>query len=95
MTQPSSGPSSGPSLSGPSLAAARGERIVVRVTPDGTISAETMGVKGPKCLDYVAILEDLLEATTTSSAFTAEYAETAQNSATATYDEARNDVQQR
>ncbi len=79
----------------PPSSSPHGARVVVRVTPDGTISAETMGIKGPKCLDYVAVLEDLLEATTTSSAFTAEYSETAQLSATATYDEARNDLQQR
>lgn len=67
------------------------EHIVVRVAPDGTISAGTVGMKGPKCLDYIAVLEDLLDATTASSAFTAEYHETDDR----TYDEARNDLQQR
>lgn len=73
------------------------EQIVVRVGPDGTISAETLGMKGAKCLDYVTVLEDLLEASATSSAFTAEYLETApyQQTETHTYDEARNDLQQR
>jgi hypothetical protein len=73
------------------------EQIVVRVAPDGTISAETRGMKGAKCLDYVAVLEELLEASTTSSAFTAEYSETAQHQQTEThtYDEARNDLHQR
>ena len=79
MTTSSFGSTSGPPR----------EQIVFRVAPDGTISAETRGMKGTKCLDYVAVLEDLLEASTTSSGFTAEYSETH------THDEARNDLQQR
>ena len=67
------------------------EQIVVRVAPDGSISAETHNIKGARCLDYVAVLEELLEATTTSSAFTAEYHQTE----TSIHDEARNDLQQR
>ena len=41
------------------------EQIIVRVAPDGTISAETTGIKGAKCLDYINLLEDLLDAQTT------------------------------
>ena len=67
------------------------EQVFVRVAADGTISAGTAGMKGPRCLDYVAVLEELLDATTTSSAFTPEY----QQTETHTHDEARNDVQQR
>ena len=67
------------------------EQVVVRVAPDGTISAGTVGMKGARCLDYVALLEELLDATTTSSVFTPEY----QQTDTHTHDEARNDVQQR
>ena len=66
------------------------EQIVVRVAPDGSISAGTQGIKGDRCLDYVAVLEDLLDATTTSSAFTPEY----QQSVTSTHDEATNDLHQ-
>lgn len=51
----------------------QGRRIVVRVAPDGGISAETQGIKGPRCLDYIEVLEALLEARVTSSAFTTEY----------------------
>ena len=51
------------------------EQIVLRVTADGFVSAETIGVKGPRCLDTIAILEDLLEAQTVSSEFTPEYLE--------------------
>jgi hypothetical protein len=48
-------------------------RIVVTVAADGTVSAETLGITGPKCLDYVAVLEDLLAARTVHSAYTADY----------------------
>ncbi|MEI7815156.1 MAG: DUF2997 domain-containing protein [Coriobacteriia bacterium] len=53
------------------------EQVFLRVGRDGAISAETKGVKGPKCLDYVALLEDLLGGQTIDSSFTSEYLETA------------------
>lgn len=40
-------------------------RLVVRVAVDGTISAETQNVTGPQCLEYISLLEDILEASTT------------------------------
>ncbi len=52
------------------------QRIVVRIAPDGAIHAETQGMKGDACLDFVDALEDLLEAETVNSSFTHEYAET-------------------
>lgn len=51
-------------------------RIVVTVGPDGLVSAETQGLLGPACLDYIAVLEDLLDATTVESAYTADYSRT-------------------
>jgi hypothetical protein len=45
-------------------------RIVVTVDPDGTVRAQTQGVLGEKCLDYVAVLEDLIDGRTTESAYT-------------------------
>ncbi|MGC4805141.1 DUF2997 domain-containing protein [Micromonospora sp. DT233] len=47
-------------------------RVVVTVNPDGTVSAETQGVLGEGCLDYVAVLEELLGARTVRSAYTAD-----------------------
>lgn len=49
-----------------------GARIVVTVRPDGTLTAVTHDILGERCLDYVAILEDLLAAETTHSEFTAD-----------------------
>ncbi|WP_405113097.1 DUF2997 domain-containing protein [Micromonospora sp. NBC_01405] len=47
-------------------------RVVVTVNPDGSVSAETQGLLGESCLDYVAVLEDLLDARTVRSAYTAD-----------------------
>jgi hypothetical protein len=67
------------------------EQIIVTIAPDGAIVAETRGIKGPSCLEYINLLEDLLDAETASSAFTPEYAEIEQNTAS----EEINDLQQR
>jgi hypothetical protein len=48
-------------------------RIAVTINKDGSIKAETLGIKGKTCLDYVPVLEELLDAETLQSAFTAEY----------------------
>jgi hypothetical protein len=48
-------------------------RIAVTINRDGSIKAETLGIKGKTCLDYVPLLEELLDAETVQSAFTADY----------------------
>lgn len=50
------------------------KQLVVRLRPDGTVDAETVGMRGSECLDHIQELENLLEATTTSSRFTEDYA---------------------
>lgn len=52
------------------------EQIVLRIAPDGSIQAETKGIKGPKCLDSIEFLENLLDARATASAFTSDYYDT-------------------
>ena len=54
----------------------RRARIVVRVAVDGSVVAETHDIVGPACLDQIAVLEELLEARTETSAFTADYGRT-------------------
>ncbi len=49
------------------------KQLVVQVRRDGTVHAETVGMQGPECLDYIAVLENLLEAETAESAFTEDY----------------------
>jgi hypothetical protein len=51
-------------------------RIVLTVTSEGVVSAETKGVVGDRCLDYIAVLEDLLQARTVESTYTADYTTT-------------------
>ena len=49
-------------------------RIAVTIGADGKITASTLGITGDACLDYIPLLEDLLEAEVVESAFTSEYA---------------------
>ncbi|MFT4009184.1 MAG: DUF2997 domain-containing protein [Nocardioidaceae bacterium] len=63
------------------------EQIIVRVTSDGQVHAETKGIKGPNCLDSIQLLEDLLDAEAITSAFTHEYNETTSISSTEVDDE--------
>lgn len=52
------------------------KKIKLRIYADGKIEAETNGIKGKACLDYISILESLTGATTVDSEFTSEYRET-------------------
>jgi hypothetical protein len=52
-------------------------RIVVTVNADGLVGAETIDILGDRCLDYIAVLEDLIGGTVQSSSYTADHARTA------------------
>lgn len=52
------------------------KKVVIKITEDGKIFAETIGIKGKQCLDYIHVLEELLDAETIDSEFTTEYFET-------------------
>ncbi|MHA4045164.1 DUF2997 domain-containing protein [Bacillus cereus] len=54
------------------------KRVKVRILPDGTIQAETKGIKGEKCTDYILILEELLQAEAIEAQYTEEFYETEQ-----------------
>ncbi len=49
------------------------KQIKLRLYPDGKVEAETHGIKGKACLDYIAIIEQLTGARTVDSDFTDEY----------------------
>ena len=49
------------------------ERIALHIGRDGSIRAVTLGIKGKECLEYLPLLEDLLDAEIADSAFTADY----------------------
>jgi len=49
------------------------KQLKIRLFPDGQIQAETNGIKGEACTDYIKTLEKLLNAQTVESVFTKEY----------------------
>ncbi|TFD34150.1 DUF2997 domain-containing protein [Cryobacterium cryoconiti] len=51
------------------------KQLIVQVRPDGSVHAETLGMHGNECLDYIAVLENMLDAETTASSFTDAYAQ--------------------
>jgi hypothetical protein len=48
-------------------------RIVVTVNPDGTVTAETLDILGADCLDWIAVLEDLVDGRVADSTYTTDY----------------------
>lgn len=49
--------------------------IRLRIYPNGKVQAETNGIKGKACLNYISIIEKLTESKTIDSDFTSEYRE--------------------
>ncbi|MFS0646960.1 DUF2997 domain-containing protein [Siminovitchia sp. 179-K 8D1 HS] len=49
------------------------KKIRIKITEDGEIRAETIGIKGKDCLEYIKLLEELLDAETVDSNYTEEY----------------------
>lgn len=49
------------------------KKLIVKLKRDGEVVAETAGMHGAECMDYIAALENLLEAQTVSSTFTDDY----------------------
>ncbi len=49
--------------------------VSLRIRRDGTVEAETHGMKGAECLPYIAELERLLGAEATDSDYTSEFYE--------------------
>ena len=52
------------------------QQIKIKIKPDGTIEAETFGIKGKKCLDYIREIERMANAVADDSDFKPEYYET-------------------
>ena len=57
------------------------KKLVVQLRADGTVAAETFGMTGPECLDYIQHLESLLDAETAASQFTDDYTRVADTAA--------------
>ncbi|MFK2825998.1 DUF2997 domain-containing protein [Bacillus sp. B190/17] len=52
------------------------KKITIKITEDGNIFAKTKGIKGKDCLQYIELLEELLDAESIDSNYTEEYYET-------------------
>jgi Protein of unknown function (DUF2997) len=55
--------------------------IRVRIRKDGSIEAETHGLKGAACLPWINALEELTDARTVDSRYTEEFYEAAEEAA--------------
>lgn len=51
------------------------ELILLTIGADGSIQAETKGIKGEKCLQSISALEDMLDSVTLDSKYTQEFYE--------------------
>jgi hypothetical protein len=49
------------------------KRLRIYLHPDGRIEAETVGIKGKACVEYIDLLEQMLDAVTVESSYTADY----------------------
>lgn len=49
------------------------KQIKIKITPDGRIEAETLGMKGKTCLKYITEVERMANAVCDDSDFTPEY----------------------
>lgn len=59
------------------------KRLTVRIRPDGSVEAETQGMKGSECLPYIEQLEHLTGAQVVDSWYTEEFYEAQRESQTA------------
>lgn len=48
-------------------------QIEIKITPNGKIEAETHGVKGKKCMDYLKMIEQLTNAKVYDSDYTEDF----------------------
>ncbi len=52
------------------------KKMKIRLLPNGEIQMETQGIKGKKCLDYIKVLQQLVNVKITDTQLTNEYYET-------------------
>jgi hypothetical protein len=71
------------------------KRIALRIRADGSIEAQTQGMKGPECLSYIEAIERLTGAQAVESWYTPEFYEVEHRSDEALENEQQgHDVQQ-
>jgi len=51
------------------------KKIIIEITNSGAVKAKVEGVKGKRCLEYISILEELIEGETLEHELTHEFHE--------------------
>ncbi|MCH2034971.1 MAG: DUF2997 domain-containing protein [Tenacibaculum sp.] len=51
------------------------KKVIIEITKSGAVNAKVEGVKGKKCLEYISVLEDLIEGETLEHELTHEFHE--------------------
>ena len=51
------------------------KKLIIKIRKDGTLEAETKGIKGKKCEDYIKVIEELTDSKVIKSEHTQEYYE--------------------
>ncbi|MDO5826257.1 MAG: DUF2997 domain-containing protein [Methanosphaera sp.] len=49
------------------------KKLIITIKKDGSIDAQTKGIKGKKCEDYIKIVEELTNSKSVNIEYTAEY----------------------
>ena len=49
------------------------KKLIISIDKNGFVSAEVSGARGKKCLDYISLLEDIIEGNAVSKEYTQEY----------------------
>jgi len=51
------------------------KKLIIKIKKDGSIEAETKGIKGKKCEDYVKLIEELTDSKVIDKEYTSEFYE--------------------
>lgn len=51
------------------------KKLIITIKKDGTIEAQTSGIKGKKCEDYIKLVEELTNSKAVNIEYTPEYHE--------------------
>ncbi|WP_259473453.1 DUF2997 domain-containing protein [Clostridium estertheticum] len=51
------------------------KQIKIRIYPDGIVLAETNGIKGKKCTDYINLIQEITDTKVSEQEYTLEYYE--------------------
>ena len=51
------------------------KKLIISIDKNGLVTAEVSGAKGKNCLNYIALLEDIIEGKTVTKEYTQEYYE--------------------